>query len=397
MRNVVIVSACRTPIGAFGGVFRNESALSLTIPVMQQLLKRCGLEPEKINDVIWGCNYQKTYLENNIARVAAVKAGLPVSVPGITVHRNCTSSLSSVQLGFYQILAGEADFIMAGGVDVMSAASHSIDGMRWGRKTGNWEIRDTMWDSLTNLGIGPPMGITAENLAVKYGITRREQDELALLSQQRACAAIDAGKFREEIVPITVKKRKETILVEQDEYPKRDASMEGLEKLKPSFKADGTVTAGNASGINDGASGVILADESAVRALGLPILARVVSTSTVGVDPDIMGIGPVEASRRALKKAGLSLEQMDRIEINEAFAAQYLACEKVLGLDRSITNVNGSGISLGHPVGATGTRIITSLVHELRRENLQYGLVGICAGGGMGTALVLENVREGGN
>ena len=397
MRNVVIVSACRTPIGAFGGVFRNESALSLTIPVMQQLLKRCGLEPEKINDVIWGCNYQKTYLENNIARVAAVKAGLSVSVPGITVHRNCTSSLSSVQLGFYQILAGEADFIMAGGVDVMSAASHSIDGMRWGRKTGNWEIRDTMWDSLTNLGIGPPMGITAENLAVKYGITRREQDELALLSQQRACAAIDAGKFREEIVPITVKKRKETILVEQDEYPKRDASMEGLEKLKPSFQADGTVTAGNASGINDGASGVILAEESAARALGLPILARVVSTSTVGVDPDIMGIGPVEASRRALKKAGLSLEQMDRIEINEAFAAQYLACEKALGLDRSITNVNGSGISLGHPVGATGTRIITSLVHELRRENLQYGLVGICAGGGMGTALVLENVREGGN
>lgn len=390
MRNVMIVSACRTPIGALGGAFRSLGALDLTVPVMQALVERSHLEAGRIDDVIWGCNYQKTYKENNLARVAAVKAGLPVTVPGITVHRNCTSSVSSVQLGFYQIMAGEADFIMAGGTEVMSSAGHTVEGVRWGKKLGNLELRDTMWDSLTNLGIGPAMGITAENLAERYGITREEQDELALLSQQRACRAIAEGKFKEEIIPIEVKGRKKTVLVDTDEYPKQDASMEGLGKLRASFKEDGTVTAGNASGMNDAASGVILASEEKARELGLPILARILSTATVGVEPEIMGIGPVDASKLALAKAGLELSDMDRIEINEAFAAQYLACEKALKLDRSITNVNGSGISLGHPVGATGTRIITSLIYELLREQKRYGLVAICAGGGMGTAVILE-------
>lgn len=393
MRSVVIVSACRTPIGALGGAFRSLGALDLTIPVMQALIKRSGLDAGLLDDVIWGCNYQKTYKENNLARVAAVKAGLPVTVPGITVHRNCTSSMSSVQIGFYQIMAGEADFIMAGGTEVMSNAPHIVEGARWGKKLGNFEIRDSMWDSLTNLGVGPAMGITAENLAKRYGITREEQDELALLSQQRACRAVDEGRFQAEIIPIEVKGKKKTVLVEQDEYPKRDVSLEGLSMLRPSFQEGGTVTAGNASGMNDASSGVILASEEKAREFGLPILARVLSTATVGVEPDIMGIGPVGAVTKALGKAGLKLQDMERVEINEAFAAQYLACEKELQLNRDITNVNGSGISLGHPVGATGTRIITSLIYELLREKKRYGLASACAGGGMGTAVVLEALR----
>lgn len=391
MRHVVIVAACRTAIGALGGAFRSKSALDLTIPVMQALVQRSGLDPALLDDVIWGCNYQKTYKENNLARVAAVKAGLPQSVPGITVHRNCTSSVSSVQMGYYQIMAGETDFIMAGGTESMSNASHTVEGARWGKKFGNLELRDSMWDSLTNLGIGPAMGITAENLAQRYSITRQEQDELALLSQQRACAAIAERKFKEEIIPIEVKNHKETVVVDIDEYPKADTTLEKLSRLKPSFLEGGTVTAGNASGMNDASSGVILAEESRARELGLPILGRILSTATVGVDPDIMGIGPVDATRKALEKAGLTLADISRIELNEAFAAQYLACEKALGLDRSITNVNGSGISLGHPVGATGTRLITTLLYELRRCGGRYGLVSICAGGGMGVALVVDS------
>ena len=391
MRHVVIVAACRTAIGALGGAFRSKSALDLTIPVMQALVQRSGLDPALLDDVIWGCNYQKTYKENNLARVAAVKAGLPQSVPGITVHRNCTSSVSSVQMGYYQIMAGEADFIMAGGTESMSNASHTVEGARWGKKFGNLELRDSMWDSLTNLGIGPAMGITAENLAQRYSITRQEQDELALLSQQRACAAIAERKFNEEIIPIEVKNHKEAVVHDIDEYPKADTTLEKLSRLKPSFLEGGTVTAGNASGMNDASSGVILAEESRARELGLPILGRILSTATVGVDPDIMGIGPVDATRKALEKAGLTLADISRIELNEAFAAQYLACEKALGLDRSITNVNGSGISLGHPVGATGTRLITTLLYELRRCGGRYGLVSICAGGGMGVALVVDS------
>ena len=391
MRHVVIVAACRTAIGALGGAFRSKSALDLTIPVMQALVQRSGLDPALLDDVIWGCNYQKTYKENNLARVAAVKAGLPQSVPGITVHRNCTSSVSSVQMGYYQIMAGEADFIMAGGTESMSNASHTVEGARWGKKFGNLELRDSMWDSLTNLGIGPAMGITAENLAQRYSITRQEQDELALLSQQRACAAIAERKFKEEIIPIEVKNHKETVVVDIDEYPKADTTLEKLSRLKPSFLEGGTVTAGNASGMNDASSGVILAEESRARELGLPILGRILSTATVGVAPDIMGIGPVDAARNALEKAGLPRAAISGSELNEAFAAQYLACEKALGLDRSITNVNGSGISLGHPVGATGTRLITTLLYELRRCGGRYGLVSICAGGGMGVALVVDS------
>ncbi len=390
MEDVFIASACRTAIGKHGGGLRTLSALDLTIPVMQEVIKRAVIDPQLVDDVIWGCNYQKTYLENNLARVAAVKSGMPTSVPGITVHRNCTSSMSAVQMGYYQIRCGEADVILAGGADSMSNASYTVDKMRWGSRIGHEKMRDSMWDSLTNLGIGPAMGVTAENLADKYGVSRLEQDELSLLSHRRAIRAIDEGRFKKEIFPLEIRNRKETVLFDTDEHPRRDATLESLSALKPAFSDEGTVTAGNASGINDGASGLLIISGTKAKELDVPILARIVSTAVVGVDPDFMGIGPVYATEKALKKAGMNLGQMELIEVNEAFAAQYLACEKAMGLNREITNVNGSGIALGHPVGCTGTRIITTLLYEMERRDAKNGLATLCAGGGMGTALIVE-------
>jgi acetyl-CoA C-acetyltransferase len=390
VNDVVIVAACRTAIGRHGGALRSLSAAELTIPVMQELIKRAGMDPEVLEDVIWGCNYQKTHNENNLARVAAVKSGLPHSVPGITVHRNCTSSMSAVQMAYYQIKCGEADAIMAGGTDSMSNASYTVEKMRWGSRLGHAEMRDSMWDSLTSLGIGPAMGITAENLAEQYAITRQEQDELALLSNQRAIRAIDEGIFKEEIVPVEVRDKKKITLFDTDEHPRRDTTLESLATLRPVFKEGGTVTAGNASGINDGAAGMIIMSAHKAEELGIPVMARIVSTATSGVDPDIMGIGPVSSSKKALEKAGLSLDDIELIELNEAFAAQYLACEKAMGLNREITNVNGGGIALGHPVGCTGVRIMTTLLYEMKRRETKNGMATLCAGGGMGTAIVIK-------
>lgn len=392
MRNVVIVAACRTPIGTIGGQFKTLTSLDLSIPVMQNLVKRSGIHPEMIDDVIWGCNYQRTYKENNLARVAAVKAGLPVTVPGITIHRNCTSSMSSIQFGFYQIMAGEANCIMAGGADSMSTAPHMVFNARYGQKYGHMELRDSMWDSLTNLGVGPSMGMTAENVADEYHVTREDMDAFALRSQQRAVAAMDAGKFKEEIIPITVPGKKGDVIYDTDEYPRRDASLEKLAKLKPTFKEGGRVTAGNASGMNDAASGVLLMDEETARQVGAPILARIVSVATTGVRPEVMGIGPISSSQKALKKAGLAIDDIDLFEINEAFAAQCIACARELGIDEEKLNVNGSGISLGHPVGATGSRLVVTLLYELKRRHAKYGLASLCAGGGMGTTVIIEVV-----
>ncbi len=390
MRNVVIVAGCRTPIGTIGGQFKSITSLDLSIPVMQELVKRAKIDPALIDDVIWGCNYQRTYKENNLARVAAVKAGLPVTVPGITIHRNCTSSMSSVQMGYYQIKAGEADCIMAGGADSMSTAPHMNFDARYGKKFGHTELRDSMWDSLTNLGIGPGMGVTAENVAEKFGVSRQDQDEYALLSQQRAVAAQDGGKFKDEIIPVTIPGKKGDTVYDTDEYPKRDVTLEGLAKLKPTFKDGGTVTPGNASGMNDAAAGVILVEEEKAKELGLPVIARILSVATTGVDPEIMGIGPVSSSQKALEKAGLSIGDIGLFEVNEAFAAQCVAVERELGINREILNVNGGGISLGHPVGATGVRIIITLLYEMKRRGNKYGLASLCAGGGMGTTVVVE-------
>lgn len=390
MRSVVIAAGCRTPIGTIGGQFKTLTALDLSIPVMQSLVKRAGIAPDLIEDVIWGCNYQRTYLENNLARVAAVKSGLPDSVPGITVHRNCTSSMSAIQMGYYQIMAGEADCIMAGGADCMSAAPHMVFNARYGKKYGHMELRDSMWDSLTNLGVGPAMGVTAENVADTYHVTREEMDAYALRSQQRAAAAIDAGKFQEEIIPVTVPSRRGETVITADEYPKRDTTLEKLASLKPSFLEGGRVTAGNSSGMNDASSGVLLLEESLAQKLGTPILARIVATATTGVSPDLMGIGPISATQKTLAKAGLTIGDIGLFEINEAFAAQCLACQKTLGIDSDKLNVNGGGISLGHPVGATGSRIVISLLYEMRRQNIRYGVATLCAGGGMGTAVLIE-------
>lgn len=392
MRNVVIVAACRTPIGTIGGQFKSITSLDLSIPVMQALVEKSQIKPELIDDVIWGCNYQRTYKENNLARVAAVKAGLPVTVPGITIHRNCTSSMSSIQMGYYQIKAGEADCIMAGGADSMSTAPHMVFDFRSGKKFGHSELRDTMWDSLTNLGVGPGMGVTAENVAEKYGVTRLMQDEYALSSQKRAVAAQDAGKFKDEIIPITLSTKNGDVVVDTDEYPKRNVTLEGLQKLKTTFKEGGTVTAGNASGMNDAASGVLLVEEEKAKALGLPILARIVSTATTGVEPEYMGIGPISSSQKALEKAGLGVSDMDLFEINEAFASQCIAVQQELGINPELLNVNGGGISLGHPVGATGSRLVVSLLHEMKRRDSHYGLAALCAGGGMGTTVIIENL-----
>lgn len=392
MRNIVIVAGCRTPIGTINGQFKTVNPAELSIPVMQQLVSRAGIDGALIEDVIWGCNYQRTYKENNLARVALVRAGLPVTVPGITIHRNCTSSMSAIQMGYYQIKAGEADCIMAGGADSMSTAPHMVFGLRNGQKFGDMQLRDSMWDSLTNLGVGPKMGITAENVAEKYDVTREQMDAYALRSQQRADAAIKAGRFRDEIIPITVTTKKSSQEIWTDEYPKPDTTLEKLAKLRPSFVENGKVTAGNASGMNDAASGVILMEEEKARELGVPILARIVSTATTGVEPELMGIGPISATPKALQKAGLTIDDIDLFEINEAFAAQTLACQKELGIPDDKLNVNGGGISLGHPVGATGSRIVISLMYEMKRRGNRYGVATLCAGGGMGTAVIIENL-----
>lgn len=392
MRNVVIVAACRTPIGTLGGQFKTLTATDLTIPVMQNLVKRAEINPEIIDEVFWGCNYQRTYKENNLARVALVKAGLPVTVPGITLNRNCTSSMSSIQLGYYQIKAGEADCVMAGGADSMSTAPHMVFGARFGQKYGHMELRDSMWDSLTNLGVGPAMGITAENVADEYNVTREEMDAYSLRSQQRAVAAVDSGRFKDEIVPVTVHGKKGDTVYDTDEYPKRDVTMEKLAKLKPSFKEDGRVTAGNSSGMNDAASGVLLMEEELARKLNVPVMARIVSSATTGVRPEVMGIGPISSSQKALEKAGLTIDDIDLFEINEAFASQCIACAKTLGIDEEKLNVNGSGISLGHPVGATGSRLVVTLMYELKKRGGRYGLASLCAGGGMGTTVIIEMI-----
>ncbi|MDT3699602.1 MAG: acetyl-CoA C-acetyltransferase [Thermincola sp.] len=391
MDDVVIVAATRTAIGTYGGVFKELRAPALTVPVMQELIRRSGVDPAMIDDVIWGCCYQRTKDETNLARVASLQAGIPVEVPGITVHRTCTSSIASMVMGAQAIKCGDAEVILAGGTESMSNVPYTVDEVRWGARMGHIEMRDAMWDGLTQLGTGIGMGLTAENLAQKYEITREEQDEIAVQSQARAMAAIKSGRFKDEIVPVAIPQRKgDPKIVDQDEYPKDNVTMESLAKLKPSFQKGGTVTAGNASGINDGSAGVMLMAKKTAERLGIKPLARLVSYAVAGVDPDIMGIGPVPSSRKAMEKAGLSMGDIDLFEVNEAFAAQYLAVEKELGLDRNITNVNGSGIALGHPVGCSAIRLVVTLLHELQKRSLKTGLATLCSGGGMGMTVIIE-------
>jgi acetyl-CoA C-acetyltransferase len=389
-KEVVIVSAVRTPIGDFGGAMRDVTALQLGTLVVEEALRRAeGLEKQQVEEVIFGNCGQRSD-EPNIARCIALQAGFPVETTGFTIQRQCSSAMQSIASAYQEITLGDAEIVIAGGVESMSSAPYVLKNARWGQRLQHGEMTDALWEMLMDPIYKIMMGETAERLADKYSITRDEQDEVAARSHINALKAIDEGRFKEEIIPVTVQTRKGETVVETDEHPRRDISKESLAKLKPVFRKDGTVTAGNASGLNDGAAAVVVMSAEKAEKLKIKPLARIVSYAWAGVEPDLMGYGPVPATHKALRKASMTIDQMELIELNEAFAAQYLACEKLLELNRQIVNVNGSGIGLGHPVGATGARIVVSLLHEMARRGNKLGLATLCVGGGMGMSIILE-------
>jgi len=387
--DIVIVSAARTPVGAFNGAFANLPAHELGKTAIQEAVKRAGVEPGRVNEVIMG-QILTAGQGQNPARQASINAGIPVESPAWGVNQLCGSGLRSVALGYQQIVNGDADIVVAGGQESMSMAPH-CQHLRQGVKMGAFEMIDTMikdglWDAFN----GYHMGNTAENVAKQWQITRQMQDEFAVASQNKAEAAMKAGKFKDEIVPVTIKSRKGDIVVDTDEYPKAGVTLESISKLRPAFDKEGTVTAGSASGINDGAAAVVLMKASEAAKLGKTPLARIVSWAQAGVDPAIMGTGPIPASRAALKKAGWKKEDLDLIEANEAFAAQACAVNKDLGWDTSKVNVNGGAIAIGHPIGASGTRVLVTLLYEMQKRNAKKGLATLCIGGGMGIAMCVE-------
>lgn len=390
-KDVYIVSATRTPIGAFGGSLKDLSATELVMQVMDSSLRRAEIKKEELDIVVMGNCFDP--VANNIARIASVNLGIPLGTPAFSVSCTCGSGLQAIISGCQAIQQKDVGVVLAGGVESMSNAPFISTTQRWGKRLQHAQLLDLVWKSMQEYPVGVGMGLTAENLAERDNISRQEQDELSLISQNRACNAITEGRFKEEITPVTIfRKGRDPISVENDEHPRSGLSIEKLAKLPAAFKKGGTVTAGNSSGINDGAAAVILMDEDKLKELGIKPLARIVDYSVVGVDPDYMGIGPVPATRKVLEKTGLSLDDIELIELNEAFAAQYLACEKALGLNREITNVNGSGIALGHPVGCTGARMIVSLVHEMKKRRVNKGISTLCAGGGQGFAMVVESL-----
>ena len=393
MKDIYVVSSCRTAIGTFGGSLKDTPAAELGAVVVKEVLKRANVDPANIDEVMFGCVLTAA-LGQNVARQVAIKAGFPVEVPACTVGMVCGSGMKSVIEGVRSILAGDAHMVMCGGTENMSAAPYAIPTARYGARMGNTKLIDTMVnDGLTDVFNNYHMGITAENVCDQWGITREELDAFALSSQEKAAAAIASGRFEDEIVPVMVKKKKEMVEFKVDEHP-RATSAEALAKLKPAFKPDGgRVTAGNASGINDGAAAILIADEDAVKQYGLKPLFKIIGWGQGGVDPAIMGVGPVPASRAALAKAGLTIDDMDLIEANEAFAAQSIAVARELKFDMSKVNVNGGAIALGHPVGASGARIIVTLLYEMmKRSEAKRGLATLCIGGGMGVAAIFEKV-----
>lgn len=391
MQDVVIVAATRTAIGSFQGSLASVSAVDLGAAVIRQLLEQTGLDGAQVDEVIMG-QVLTAGAGQNPARQAAIKAGLPHAVPAMTLNKVCGSGLKALHLGAQAIRCGDADVIIAGGQENMSLANYVMPGARTGLRMGHAQIVDTMisdglWDAFNDYH----MGITAENLVDKYGISREQQDAFAAASQQKAAAAIEAGRFVEEITPILIPQRKgDPVAFKVDEQPRGDTTAESLAKLRPAFKKDGSVTAGNASSLNDGAAAVILMSAEKAKALGLPVLAKIAAYANAGVDPAIMGIGPVSATRRCLDKAGWSIEQLDLIEANEAFAAQSLAVAKDLQWDLDKVNVNGGAIALGHPIGASGCRVLVTLLHEMLKRDAKKGLATLCIGGGQGVALALE-------
>lgn len=391
MQEIVIASAVRTPIGSFSGALGQMQASDLGALVIKEAIQRAGIDPEQVDEVILG-NVLQGGQGQNPARQAAIKAGLKNEVPSWTLNKLCGSGLKSVIAAVQAILAGDAEIIVAGGMESMSTAPYVLPKARQGFRMGNGEIIDSMvYDGLTDAFHGIHMGLTAENVAELYGITREAQDKYALQSQNRAEAAIRSGKFTEEIVPVLIPQRKgEPVRFEQDEFPRFGLTYNALEKLRPAFKKEGSVTAGNASGINDGAAAFVIMSKAKALELGIEPLATIKSWASAGVDPKLMGTGPIPASRKALEKAGLKVEDMDLVEANEAFAAQALAVIQDLGLLPEKTNVNGGAIALGHPIGASGARILVTLLHEMKRQNVKRGLATLCIGGGQGIAMVVE-------
>jgi acetyl-CoA C-acetyltransferase len=392
MKEIVIASACRTAIGKFGGTLKNVPAVELGATVIKEAVNRAGIKPEQVDEVIFG-NVITGGLGQNPARQASIKAGLPIECTAMTINIVCGSGLKAVALAANQIKAGEAEIVVCGGMENMSAAPYAIPSARWGARMGNSKmvdltVNDGLWDAFNDYH----MGITAENVAEKWGLTREMQDQFAVNSQNKAEKAVDSGVFDEEIVPVVIPQKKgDPIVFNRDEHLSRGNTMEKVAKLKPAFKKDGTVTAANASGINDGAAALVVMSKEKAEELGIKPLATVVSYATGGVDPSIMGVGPVPATKKAMEKAGIkSTKEFDLIEANEAFAAQSLAVAHDLEFDMDKVNVNGGAIALGHPVGASGARILVSLLYEMKRRDSKLGLATLCIGGGMGQACIVK-------
>ncbi|HGK7789233.1 TPA: acetyl-CoA C-acetyltransferase [Streptococcus pyogenes] len=390
-KEVVITSAYRTPIGNFGGVFKSLSAVDLGVTVVTKILADTGLKSDAIDEVIFG-NVLHAGLGQNVARQVALNAGLSYDTPAFTIDMVCGSGLKAVELGAQKIQTGNADIVLVGGTENISQAPYVLQGQRWGSRMGDSKVVDTMLkDGLSDAFAGYHMGITAENIVQQYGLTREEQDAFAADSQRKAQLAIEKGRFKEEIAPVTIPQRKgEPLLVDQDEYPKFGTTVDKLAKLRPAFiKDEGTVTAGNASGINDGAAAILLMSKEKAEELGLPILAKITSYASAGVDPSIMGCGPIPATKKALAKAQLTIDDIDLIEANEAFAAQALAVSRDLGFDNEKVNVNGGAIALGHPIGASGARILVTLLAEIAKRDVRHGLATLCIGGGQGQSIIV--------
>jgi acetyl-CoA C-acetyltransferase len=391
MKPVYLTAAVRTPIGRFGGSLKDWSAADLGVAVAKEALSRANIAPEQVDESIWGCARQAGG-GPNVARQITYRAGAPDRVPAFTVNQACGSGLRAIILAAEKIMLGRANVVLAGGTESMSRVPYFAEGARWGTRLGHVDLVDGMYrDGFNDPLSGMVMGETAEELAKRYEIARDEQDEYALRSQQRAAAAIDAGKFVDEVVPLELKDRKGNIAAfTKDEHVRGDTSIERLRKLQPVFSKNGTVTAGNSSGITDGAAAMIVMSEEAVKASGAEPLARIVDYEIVGVPPEIMGIGPVPATRAILERNKLMLEEIDLVELNEAFAAQVIACDRDLQFDQERLNVNGGAIALGHPIGCTGVRIATTLLHEMKKRNAKRGLATLCISGGMGIALLVE-------
>ena len=392
MNDIVVLGGARTAFGTYGGALRDTSATDLGIIASKGALDRSNVSPDKIDQVIFGNVMQTSGDAVYFARHIGLKTKVPIEAPALTINRLCGSGLQAILLAAQEIQLGQADFVLAGGAENMSMAPHMIRGARWGLPLGEQKLEDYLWVALVDSYNGLGMANTAENLGRKYGISRQAADEFAYRSHMLAAKARESCRFSEEIVPVEVKTKKAVTIVDKDEHIRPDTNLEALGKLIARFEKDGTVTAGNASGINDGAAAVIVASAEAADKAGLKPIARIVSGGVCGVDPDIMGIGPAPSSRQALKRAGLKIEDMDLVEINEAFATQYLAVEKELGLDRERTNVNGGAIALGHPLGASGARLALTVITELHKRGGRYGLASLCIGGGQGVAAIFERI-----